>query len=758
MHGEPVATNPSSETTRVRPARARAYRYVLLTLALWLTAGLTSLGAPALAAAAECPNAAFRTGPSAALPDCRAYELVTPPVKNAGLATLKSHGADGSSAMLIVEDSAVAGLEGFPDVTLTGPESYYSIKRTASGWTIVPDDPPAPEYTSAGFALSPDYAGVSEDGLTTTWMERGVWQPENGFALFERRPDRSIVEIGPALPPTTPLGLTPAMLHRLYNVEPVSSANGGSHFFFTIGQDFWPGDETEPGLNSLYEYVGTGNTTPLRVAIDNEGKSLGNCGETLQGTSADESTVLFSVRAPGTRAGETPCLGSAPPVAELFARIDNGLADAHTVAISEPSKEDCTTCDTEERILRESRFQGVSEDGSKVFFTTTQPLLGEDTSENLYEYDFDASAGERVVRISGGDSTVSNPTANVLSGGLGGVESGVHVSEDGSHVYFVAGGVLTKTPNGRGESPEAGADNLYLFERDAAYRAGRIVFVARLSPGDVAAAMAFDVTPDGRFLVFTSERDLTPDDTSTARQVFEYDAQTGALVRVSIGQDGFADNGNASTQGARIPATGGIGYGYRRTGYEAGYWSASAVSADGSYVLFESTAGLTPQAFNEKAIGNKYANNVYEYHDGRVSLISDGQDITPQVYLIGTDASGADVFFYTTDRLAGQDTDQNVDVYDARIDGGFPAPAVSPACSGDACQGALSAAPTLLSPGSEFQAGGNPPLAAPVPAVFKPKVKPKAKPKRCKRGLTLEHGRCVRPKAKRSSYKRGARS
>ena len=71
-----------------------------------------------------------------------------------------------------------------------------------------------------------------------------------------------------------------------------------------------------------------------------------------------------------------------------------------------------------------------------MFFTTTQALLGHDTSENLYEYDFDALAGEpKVVRVSGGDGSVSEPTAEV---------SGVaDVSEDGSHVYFTARGVLT---------------------------------------------------------------------------------------------------------------------------------------------------------------------------------------------------------------------------------------------------------------------------------------------------------------------------
>ena len=57
------------------------------------------------------------------------------------------------------------------------------------------------------------------------------------------------------------------------------------------------------------------------------------------------------------------------------------------------------------------------------------------------------------------------------------------------------------------------------------------------------------------------------------------------------------------------------------------------------------------------------------------------------VQLIGTDASGRDVFFTTADQLVGQDTDTDIDIYDARVDGGFPAPALSPSCSGDACQG-----------------------------------------------------------------------
>ena len=148
---------------------------------------------------------------------------------------------------------------------------------------------------------------------------------------------------------------------------------------------------------------------------------------------------------------------------ELFARI----GEERTVAISEPSAADCVLCDTS--VPADAVFQGASADGSRVFFTTTQSLLGHDTSGNLYEYDFSAPAGRRVVRVSAGDGSVSEPVAEV--------QSVPYVSEDGSHVYFYAKGVLTSGANSTGEHALAGGENLYVYERDAEYPSGRTVFV-----------------------------------------------------------------------------------------------------------------------------------------------------------------------------------------------------------------------------------------------------------------------------------------
>jgi hypothetical protein len=312
--------------------------------------------------------------------------------------------------------------------------------------------------------------------------------------------------------------------------------------------------------------------------------------------------------------------------------------------------------------------------------------------------------------------------------------------------------VLTGAANDQGQVAVEGASNLYVFERDARYPEGHVAFVAALSGSDgelwAEPDSVANVTPDGRFLVFTSFGRLTADDTSSssARQVFRYDAQTGALVRVSIGNDGFNDNGNAGSGYALIvPASAGV---VARAGAAR---SDPTMSNDGSFVFFQSPVGLTPGALNDVQIGAtergpQYAENVYEYHEGHVYLISDGRDVNTSgsrpcevpfggsllstVCLLGVDGSGANVFFTTADRLVAGDTDTQVDYYDARIcTAGDPcvasvAPQVS--CQGEACHGTPAGAPSAPGAGSAvFSGPGN--LAPPAKAVVKHKTKPKTK-------------------------------
>jgi hypothetical protein len=738
-------------------------RHVLSTLAVMVGVAvlLGALTAAPVFGAEVCPNEQLRIeNRSTGLPECRAYEQVTPIEKHGAVFNLEQMGPGASGFPDLITNS-LAAIDGAQNFEAYGVQ--YSIVRAASGWGMTPLAPPASEYLEAFTAEYENPQAVSLDVRSGVWLESLRSEPENRVDLFITHPGTPIEEIGPVTQPGSPLFHKSGYeLTEQLGYFPRAWSDDLSRFIYSQTSHHWPFDKTKDGDESIYEYIGTGNTEPLLIGVDDGSELISDCGTSLGGirvgnnaltrsathnaVSADGDTVFFTA---------DEC-GSSPAAYELFARIDNGQPDAHTVAISEPSAEDCASCDTSGP--EDGNFEGASVDGTKVFFVTEQPLLGGDRTKNIYEYDFSAPAGERVIRVSGGDSTVSDPTAEV--------QGVVATSEDGSHVYFVAHGVLTRTPDSRGQVAQAGADNLYVFERDAQYPAGRTAFIAELSQGDEPmwqAQEGADVTPDGRFLVFTSADDLTPDDTSTVAQVFEYDAQTGSLVRVSVGQDGYNDNGNTDVAPASIAIPSGRYYG-----------SQSPVAADGT-VFFESTDGLTPQALNHQVIGKHYegpdadpeekfslvyGNNIYEYREGSVYLISDGRDVwlngkgEADVKLLGTDESGEDVLFTTVDQFVPQDTDTDIDIYDARVDGGVPAPLVSQECSGDGCQGPLSAAPTLLSPGSEFQAGGNPPLAAPAP-VAKPKVKKTVKPK-AKRKKRARRASTKRRRAQR--HGKGARS
>jgi hypothetical protein len=188
------------------------------------------------------------------------------------------------------------------------------------------------------------------------------------------------------------------------------------------------------------------------------------------------------------------------------------------------------------------------------------------------------------------------------------------------------------------------------------------------------------------------------------------------------------------------------------------------MSANGEMVFFESPIALTPGALNDVPIGEgHFAENVYEYYHGRVSLISDGKDVTGRTYasegsseapteLVGVGESGADVIFSTFDPLVPQDGDTAKDYYDARIEGGFPAPAHA-SCEGEACHPGGSAASSEGAPASEsFTGPGN--LTPPSPAVAKPKTAAQVRAEKLTKALKV--CRKDKKKKKRTSCEKQA--
>jgi hypothetical protein len=190
--------------------------------------------------------------------------------------------------------------------------------------------------------------------------------------------------------------------------------------------------------------------------------------------------------------------------------------------------------------------------------------------------------------------------------------------------------------------------------------------------------------------VFSSYGQLLPDDANDAADVYEYDAATDSLIRLSTGHNGQEDNGNAGTGDALVKVDDGT---LEREMH--------SVSSDGQTVVFTSSRPLTSSAANGQP-------DAYEWHDGEVSLIS-GAGSSNSVQFPTISPSGQDIVFQTDQGLLPSDTDGLYDIYDARVNGGFPAAPAPPAgCSGDACQGPGPGASPLPTVGTvTFTGSGN---------------------------------------------------
>jgi Tol biopolymer transport system component len=733
-----------------------------------------------------CPDEALRTGLSADLPDCRAYELVTPADKNGATVS--------ASAVFNVQEVGVSSngtrltlpvIQCFAEsVSCTANRfiqgSPFAFERGNTGWTSIPLAP------AAGLFPGISRRGISADaGAALIAAPTTLGGVEN---FYLSRPGGELAEVGPISDEgavqsnlTNQISMSPDLSHLLFGstTGPIWSFDHG----YRGGEG--PGIVNAPGL---YEYVGTGNSKPTLVGVGGSNGGQGStdlisrCGTTAPNfnsrgfISTDGKTIYFAAAKCPTGTGANT--GVEVPARELYARIDGESADAATVLISQSQcgagpQADEVECRTAP--AADANFQGASEDGSIAYFTSTQKLT-DDASEdpvatdtatgvgctltvgpngcNLYLYDSHQPAGRQLTAVSRGDSSGLGPQ----------VQGALAISNDGTHIYFIARGVLAGA-NAEGHEPREGGENLYLYEQDAAHPSGRTSFIATLvkatpggSSGDTGqwreGPLGANLTPEGRYLVFTSHAGLTPDATRPEgpAQVYRYDASNERLSRISIGRQGFNDNGNAGAGNARIVELSG------QSIVDPGR-SDPTMSDDGSRIFFQSPNGLTPGALNDVAINGEggLAQNTYEWEaggtevdarlaceeaSGCVSLISDGRDLSAEgSHLLGTDAQGANVFFTSADQILPADTDSGYDVFDARENGGFTeSPAATP-CQGDTCRGSGTQAVGAPSPASGTFSG--------------PEEGPgRSRASGCKKGFVKKGGKCVKkPRSKKQKNK-----
>jgi NHL repeat len=674
------------------------------------------------------------------LPDSRAYELVSPVLKNNAEVAVPGFAgglfdetsvriqasSDSGEAITYTSWTSFGGGESAPST------SQYLSKRGATGWgteNISPlgflKNPVRPPYRGFSPDLSLGAFVTSEPPLTADCQGiENLYLRDNANGEIQCLTDQPAVK--------DPTELSPACTAY------AGASADGKRAFFVANMQLTPDAPAGQGFH-LYEWS------------EAEGLRLASLlpGETPAAPSPD---TAFGAKGSGCGMGEKrPAVSSDGSVAfwtyapkpgtnKLMARVNGQETiqlDLKQAGAPGPSGGGI--------------YQAASKDGSAAFFTADSRLTPGAGPGDLYRYE--VGAEEKPLT----DLTPESLTPGAEAAKVQGV---VGASEDGSYLYFVAGGILSEAENDAGQKAIAGKPNLYLWHEGEGVR-----FIATLSGGDsldwspLPRSQSARVSADGRHLAFLSiaTEELWGYDNTIAEgdgcqptplvnelgtpiecpQAFLYGADADELICASCNPTGARPQGPTE-----LPA------------WSNPYEGPRYLSEDGSRLFFESRDVLSPQDESQKR-------DVYEFEregkgtctsespafnplsGGCVFLISSGKS-SRESYLLDASSDGRDVFFSTRRSLVGWDLNDNYDVYDARVGGGFPEPTEPPLCEGEACKpppvqpppsGSSSATATFDGPGNASQ-----------------------KRPRCAKGKVRRKARCVKPRNQRKHKRQRQRA
>jgi DNA-binding beta-propeller fold protein YncE len=683
----------------------------------------------------DCPNQEFRSGPGAFLPDCRAYELVSPLDKNNGdISTADGFAYDPANFQLTSPDGervTYSSYTAFGDPKAAPFHSQLlSDRDPATGWITHSISPPrtsVPLYPALSTAATIQFKAFSED------LCHGWFIQDTDLALVPDAPPGvpSIYRRDDGECDTEGFGLITSVAPPGYSYETDAADTGYGPQVQGISADSsrtllradavltpdacttQPGSEEGKEAYQLYLHtdtgVGNGDLRLVSVLPSGDAACLHSSGGTNQGNfghhrgdsvdhalSADASRVYWSTNSQLALSDRYDGIGDRPGPLYLRLNPEGPQSPAGDCAGAAPG-EACTSLIS---AAPDTRFRGADPSGDTALYTTAAAL---------YEFDVGALASEQIAAA--------------------GVRGVLGYSTDLSRVYFVSTQALTGAQqNSEGEVAIDGQPNLYLHERDAG-----LTFVATLSSRDARNEVGHfalpapiatmpekrtsRVSPDGMHAAFTSTAPLTGYDNADAAsgepdaEVFLYDAEPGDAGELSCLS---CNPSGARPQGRRVgPEIDEDWFAARLPGWEYQLYPSRALSASGDRLFFESYDPLVLRDTNgkrdvyqwERAGGESEcieeigAELYVEAAGGCLSLISSGQSDKNSSFFDAS-ASGSDVFFATTDDLVQQDFGL-MDVYDARAGGGFPQPPAPPLpCQGDGCQGAPAGTPAGSAPGT----------------------------------------------------------
>jgi hypothetical protein len=699
-----------------------------------------------------CPNAKLRAEQhSAYLPDCRAYEMVSPVDKNGGQVSDSA-----ARVQTALDGNAIkfSALEGYVDVRGFGVATDYLSRRGAGGWAthaITPVQQPL-DFLDAISGLDSRYVGSFSPDLS-----HGVFLAKSPIG---DTPNNHGVNLYLRKDALTPGAGSYTLLTDSVEPLPYSSNEGQqpqfadadadfSHVLFedklnltqeTLDAEAGAGFSTsEP---KLYEWVNDGVNPPeTRLAgqvpasgdectgaacvpsTSQAGRGSFNHVYVDDTISRDGSRVVF------TAPPFAPNEGSSLEAGALYLRDDQG-----TFAVGDDTSVKINASELSSPLASEpatfwAASSGVDAQGERVplrvFFTTQEKLTPNDPQEDangerdLYMWSEQADGDGHHLTLLSVDSQPLDGIASVR-GVLG-------TSRDGTSVYFAASNqLLADGPAGPVEGSDGGtAGRIFLWREGNLHEVGAVndgLEVAQMVDGGFRRKEA-RVSADGSHLAFRTEgtQELLslygkPEydhgtscpsfNTGECFEIYIYDADAnggeGDLRCASCNPSG-AQASNDDDFWLVYPFSGNT-FLLESGGSKEVNHLTRGLSDDGHYLFFNSGEALLPQDTNGTTDAYEYDTVEEELH-----LLSSGTSPAAS-YVLEATPDGSSAFIRTAEPLVGWDVDGAQDLYDVRVGGGFPEPTPVPApCAGDQCRGAVSGVPNASgAPTATFSGPGNP--------------------------------------------------
>jgi Tol biopolymer transport system component len=382
-----------------------------------------------------------------------------------------------------------------------------------------------------------------------------------------------------------------------------AAANGNGSRVFFVSEERLTASDTDNSADIYVRDLASETTSLVSAGSTSCAPSCGNSAfpVALRGISTDGSHAYFTT-------AEQLSGADTDSVVDIYSR---NLTNETTTLISQGGEGCAPACGNGAAV---PVFQASSENGSRVFFSTDESLVGADGDTATDVYARDLPAGPTIL-ISGG----SSPTLTA---------SFAAASANGSHVFFTTAESLVA-------EDEDNANDIY------EWTGGTRSLVTSAECTSECGATFDAASADSETVLFSTSEQLSGEDTDTSVDIYEQEVGGGEPVLVSGGTGcGLCGNGAADARFDRA-------------------------SADTARVVFTSSEVLSAE--DNDSEDDIYARDV---PSEETTLVTTSPSYCPLkkghcgATFVDASTEGDRVFFTTVERFTLEDGDNEVDVYE----------------------------------------------------------------------------------------------